>query len=75
MAAALTIVIENTGNRPARNIKLSAREENIIACLAQGQNQIIPEEIRDIFSENTVIPALSNGKAVSNAFGIIRVCL
>lgn len=71
VAAVLTIVVENTGNRPARNIKLGAREENVIACLAQGQNQVIPEEIRNIFSNNTVIPVLSNGKAVSNAFGMI----
>jgi len=72
VAAALTIVVENTGNRPARNIKLSALEEDVIACLAPGQNRIIPEEIRSIFFNNIVIPVLANDRAVSNAFGLIN---
>jgi len=72
VAVALAIVVENTGNRPARNIKLSAREEDVIACLAPGQNSIVPEEIRSIFFNNIVIPVLTNGRAVSNAFGLIN---
>jgi hypothetical protein len=72
VAAALTIVVENTGNRPARNIKLSAREEDVIARLAPGQNRIIPAEISSIFFNNIVIPVLANSRSVSNAFGLIN---
>ena len=32
VAAALSIIVENTGNRPARDIRLSAREEVVVRC-------------------------------------------
>ncbi len=71
VAAALSIIVENTGNRPARNIRLSAKDEDVVRCLAPERNQIVPEEIRNIFFNNVVIPVLANDRAVSNAFGLI----
>ena len=62
---ALNMIIENTGNLPAKNIRLIANREDVLNCL-NGSN--IPQEAERIFFENTVIPILANGKQTTNAF-------
>jgi hypothetical protein len=71
VAGALVLLVENNGNRPAKNIKLSVREEDLIAMLAPEQHCIIPQEIRDVFDGRTLIPVLKSEGNVSNAFGLI----
>lgn len=61
----LNIVIENTGNLPAKNIKLIAHREDVLNCL---NGSLIPQEAERIFFENTVIPILANGKQTANSF-------
>jgi len=71
LAAALILLIENNGNRPARDIKISAQEKDLLAMLAPEQHGIIPQEIRDVFDRNTLIPVLKSAGKTSNAFGLV----
>lgn len=70
---ALNIVVENTGNRPARNIKLSVGEKDLEAALSEKIEEVYNRAIRRCFSERGVIPILANGKSVSNDFGWLTV--
>lgn len=63
----LNLVVENTGNRPAKNIQLIACLNDVKAIIDQ-QGDIHTDANRCFFS-NVSIPVLANGKAVSNAFG------
>lgn len=65
---ALNIIVENTGNRPARNIYLVASEADVKSALSSS-NMEIPIDARRCFFENISIPVLANGRSISNAFG------
>jgi hypothetical protein len=66
---ALNIVVENTGNRPARDVRLIARRVDVTAALVPGWQQGIPNDAEQCLLQNVSIPILANGKSVSNAFG------
>jgi hypothetical protein len=70
---ALNIVVENTGNRPARNVRLSVSEEHLKAALSENVDEVWGKSIRRCFSDRGVIPVLANGKSVSNDFGWLTV--
>ena len=62
---ALNIVIENTGNLPAKDISLIAKREDVVNCV---NGSLIPQEAERILFENTMIPILANGKQTTNSF-------
>lgn len=68
---ALNIVVENTGNRPAKAIKLIAEKTAVLQAMQEPSSQEIPLDAQHCFFNNKVIPVLANGKAASNAFGAI----
>jgi len=70
-ATALNLVIENTGNRPARNGKFSTKTETIRSMLAPQRNGVIPEEIGNVFSQTYLLTLLLNGQSARTAFGLI----
>jgi hypothetical protein len=69
--AFLDLLVENTGSRPAKNIKLSVNNQNLHAALVSSPDQPTRKYIERCFAEDTVIPILANGKAASSAFGIL----
>jgi len=68
---ALNIVVENTGNRPAKAIKLIAERTTVLQAMKETSNQKVPLDAERCFFEHKIIPVLANGKAASNAFGAI----
>ena len=66
---ALNIIVENTGNRPARNIRLSVKAEDLEAALAEKADDVWTRSIKRCFSDRGKIPILANGKSISNDFG------
>lgn len=70
---ALDIFAENTGNRPAKNIRLSVSSEILEPLFADNEvtKQNWQRTISRIFSDRGIIPILGNGKSVSNSFGFL----
>ena len=66
----LSLVVENTGNRPAKNIRMRVDEEILNKQLADTKDPLI-RQIRACFSLEGTIPVLANGKSVSNSFSLI----
>jgi hypothetical protein len=71
VSVALSLIVENTGNRPAKSIRLKVNEEILSQQLTQDTSNSLTRQIRDCFSEEGIIPVLANGKHVSNSFGLI----
>jgi hypothetical protein len=69
--AALNLLVENTGNRPARNIKLSVIEKTLRAAFDPAISDVDREDIQACFSTKFVIPVLANNQSTSNAFGFL----
>lgn len=66
----LDILVENTGTRPALDVRLCAKKEDIRAAMRVRDDA--PELQRDanrIFFSDVSIPVLPNGRTMSNAFG------
>lgn len=70
--AALKIVVENTGNRPAKNVRLTVEPEVLeAALLSEPEDGGYRKHVECCFSDRGVIPVLGNGKLVSNNFGLL----
>lgn len=65
---ALNIIVENTGNRPARDIHFTASEAEVKTALSSPDTEI-PIDARRCFFKGISIPVLANGRTVSNSFG------
>ena len=70
-AVPLTMVVENTGNRPAKNIQIKANRQNLTSALAAETSDSLRRQVEACFSEQGLIPVLANGQQVSNSFGIL----
>lgn len=64
----LNIIIENTGSRPARDIRLIASRADVVAALIPAEGEI-PIDAQRCFFSNVSIPILANGRSTSNSFG------
>lgn len=73
ISTALDLIIENTGNRPAKNVKLSVDGEEMKVVMVAKEGDPLRNAIEGCFSEKTFIPILENGRKVSNSFGIFTV--
>lgn len=67
----LDLIIENTGNQPAINVRLSARRDDLRKALTERWNGTMPEDVQRCFFSDVRVPVLANGRAVTNAFGYI----
>ena len=73
IATPLSILVENTGNRPAKNIRLRVEKKVLDnALLRHNEDKKGTEAIEDCFSERGTISILANGKSVSNNFGLLQ---
>lgn len=66
----LTIIVENTGNRPAKNIRLNVNQPDLISALAADSSDSLRKQVEACFSEQGLIPVIANGKQVSNSWRI-----
>jgi hypothetical protein len=73
LATVLNLVIENTGNRPAKNIKLSVDSQELKSAFSENIKDRDRQAIERCFADDIVIPCLANGKSISNSFGKLTV--
>jgi hypothetical protein len=66
---ALNIVVENSGNRPAKDVRLVAKEKQVLAALDNPLDESLPRDALHCFFSGKQISVLANGKLVTNAFG------
>ena len=71
VGSALDIIVENTGNRPAKNIRLSVDPEKLNSALLPTAHEQFRKQIEECFSDRGVIPLLANGRLISNSFGFL----
>ncbi|QHV00264.1 hypothetical protein [Synechocystis sp. CACIAM 05] len=70
------LVVYNSGNRPAINIQLKVKEDDLeqIFCERNDANKKYfdyhIESIKRCFNQKTMIPLILNGKSISNSFGL-----
>lgn len=69
MGTALNIIVHNSGNTPAKNVRLSADPKELESALIAKADDPLRKQVEVCFSDRTVIPVLENGKAVTNSFG------
>lgn len=61
----LNLLVENTGNRPARDIELIAKKGDVLSASLQA---VIPKDAERCFFSGIRIPVLANGHCSTNAF-------
>ncbi|HEY8227024.1 MAG TPA: hypothetical protein VIG25_17240 [Pyrinomonadaceae bacterium] len=65
----LSLLVENTGNRPAKNIRLTVDPKVLESALAAESEDALRKRVEMCFSDRGVIPILANGRNTSNGFG------
>lgn len=71
VAVPLSIVVENTGNRPAKNIQLTVDHKKLDSVLTASPLDSLRRQVKACFSREGIIPVLANGKSISNSFGVL----
>lgn len=70
VSSALEIVISNSGNRPAKNVRLHVGEKELQEALSAPAGDSMRSTVERCFSEETFIPVLESDSKVTNSFGI-----
>jgi hypothetical protein len=70
LATGLQLLVENTGNRPARDITLTCDKTSLNLVLDPKVRAQPPDDVKQVFASDTVIPVLENGRAITCAFGL-----
>ncbi|ABM24854.1 hypothetical protein AGRI_02995 [Alishewanella agri BL06] len=75
---AYNLVVVNTGNRPAVNVRLYCEDSDLEQCIQPGPHAgkkpgSTWTHVKKCFQEDAEIPVLLNGKSVSNSFGFTGV--
>jgi hypothetical protein len=73
IATTLNLVVENFGNRPAKNIKLSVDSNKLESALLKDKDNSDRKSIELCFADETIIPMLANGQSISNSFGCLNI--
>lgn len=68
-ASTFNLVISNTGNRPAVNVRLHASADDVSSLHGEGATEQMMEEITRCFDEESMVALLRNGEELSTAFG------
>lgn len=71
VAIPLSIIVENTGNRPAKNVQLFCEHDKLKAAFAGNGTEEFRRQVEACFSDQGFIPVVANGKFVSNSFGVL----
>jgi hypothetical protein len=69
MAATFNLIVANSGNRPATQIRLTALPSDIESLLNEKSTENRKQSIKQCFSEAAIIPLLRNGEELETAFG------
>jgi len=70
VATALRLLVENTGNRPARDIALTCEKAALETVLDSKVRATPPDDVEGVFASDTVVPVLAHGRAITCAFGL-----
>lgn len=73
IATTLNLIVENFGNRPAKNIRLLVDSNELKSALLKNPDDSDRKAIERCFLDETIIPMLANGQSISNSFGCISV--
>jgi len=65
----LDIIVENVGNRPAKEVRLSVDSREIESIMLAKEADPLRAAVHRCFSKDTFIPILENGRRVSSGFG------
>ena len=68
IAIALNVVVNNSGNRPAKNVRLLVNQNDLESALL-SKDESLRSIIENCFYPPTIIPIIENGRSVHNAFG------
>lgn len=71
VAIPLSIVVENTGNRPAKNIRLTVKQDDLKSAFATDESDSYRRQVENVFSDQGFIPVIANGRQVTNSFGVL----
>lgn len=71
VSAVFDLVVANTGNRPATNVSLIAKPEDIEKLINPTAEDEKRKSIHDCFGPESRIPVLKNGEELSTAFGSV----
>ena len=69
MSTTFNLVLSNTGNRPATNVRINATGEMISKLIGEGASQEMIESINFCFSPESFVAILRNGEELTTAFG------
>lgn len=72
IAASLILVVQNSGNRPAKNITLTVDPKELESAMLPTINPVMKKFIEQIFTDRGVIPILENGRSTANNFGFLQ---
>jgi hypothetical protein len=67
-AALFDLIVHNSGSRPAINIKLCAKKENIEKILSKNATLENKDRVIEVFAPSNKIALLLNGKEAKTAF-------
>ena len=70
LATAFNLVVYNTGNRPATDIRLHTDERVLEKAFEENISEALKSGIRDCFSDSGTIPLLHSGNSTLNGFGV-----
>lgn len=68
-ACVFNLIISNTGNRPATNVCLRAKNNDIESLFDNNATEDKKQSTRRCFSKESTIPVLRNGEELETAFG------
>jgi len=71
MGAVFNLVVSNTGNRPATNVRLNAKPEDINKLMVVSVEEEKRQFIYNCFSNEAIITLLKNGEEITTSFGSI----
>jgi len=72
MGIALNIVLENTGIRLARDIRLIVKDSDLNEVIADSKRGDAPKEVLAVFDEQATLPILPNSARVTASFGVLK---
>lgn len=69
MATAFNLVLSNTGNRPAVNVRVHVDSKMLRKLIGEGATPKMAAEIERCFSPAAMVALLRNGEELTTAFG------
>lgn len=75
-ASIFDLIVHNTGNAPAKNVRLSVDEAELAAAFTPHIDNAMKHDIEMCFSKEGMIPVLENGQyanCAKNSFGMISL--